>query len=233
MQEKPLVARLREIDLLRAAAILLMVLFHTIVDLTDFFGYHFDYLSGFWYYQGKSSAILFMLVSGISCTLGRHNIKRGLITLGAGCIVIAATYLFNPVTYVRFGILQLLGFSMLSYSLLARLHPLASSLLALAVLLVNFFLPPYVSSSWFLPLGIMPYGFSSIDYYPLLPWYTVFLGGVILGKLLYATKQPLLPKLPHTKLSEIFELAGRHSLSIYLLHQPIIFCVLYIMHRLF
>lgn len=223
--------RILEIDLLRAAAILLMVVFHTIVDLTDFFGYAFNYMSGFWYYQGKSSAVLFMLVSGISCTLGRLSIRRGCVVLGAGFIIIIATYFFNPATYVRFGILQLLGCSMLSYLLIYRFSPLITSLLSVAVLLLTYLLPPYAATSYLLPFGIMPYHFTSIDYYPLFPWYAVFLGGIVLGKLFYAQKQPLLSALPQSKIIVLLEQAGRHSLSIYLLHQPILLALLFGIHQ--
>ena len=51
MLKQPL-SRILEIDALRGVAIILMVIFHIIVDLTDFYGYHFQYLSGFWYYEG-------------------------------------------------------------------------------------------------------------------------------------------------------------------------------------
>ncbi|MCE5287195.1 MAG: DUF1624 domain-containing protein [Pelosinus sp.] len=226
-------ARIREIDVLRTVAILLMVLFHTIVDLTDFLGFSFNYMDGFWYYQGKSSAVLFMLISGISCTLGCHSIKRGLWVLAAGAVIIVATYFFDSATYVRFGILQLLGCSMLSYPLIKRLKPMSISLLALTVLLIYRFMPIYTNTPYFLPIGIMPLNFASIDYYPLFPWYAVFLGGVALGKLLYAKRQPLLPDLPQNKLMLLFEQAGKHSLAIYLLHQPILLAVLYGIHRLF
>lgn len=226
-------ARIREIDLCRAAAILLMVLFHTIVDLTLFMGFDFNYMHGFWYYQGKSSAVLFMLISGVSCTLGRHSTKRGLLVLGAGIVITAATYFFEPSTYVRFGILQLLGCSMLSYSFIKNLRPWLIILLACAVLFISFLLPSYTNSPYLLPFGIMPLNFASIDYYPLFPWYAVFLGGAALGKLIYAKKQPLLPHLPQNQLILLLEQAGRHSLAIYLLHQPILLAVLYGLNRLF
>jgi uncharacterized membrane protein len=225
--------RIREIDLIRAVAILLMVLFHTVVDLTDFFGFRFNYMNGFWYYQGKSSAILFMLISGVSCTLGRHNTNRGLLVLGAGAMITAATYFFEPSTYVRFGILQLLGCSMLSYSFIKRLNPMFVSLLAVVVLAISWFMPKYTTTSYLLPFGIMPLNFASIDYYPLFPWYAIFLGGAALGKLFYAKRQPLLPSLPQNKLTSLLEQAGRHSLAIYLMHQPILLAVLYGIHRLF
>jgi uncharacterized membrane protein len=208
-----------------------MVLFHTIFDLTDFFGYSFDYMQGLWYYQGKSAAVLFMLVSGVSCTLGRHNIKRGLIVLSAGAAIIMATYFFNSATYVRFGILQLLGCSMLSYSLLKPFSPLLLSLMAGAVLLVTHYLSNLTGAWYLLPFGITPLNFASIDYYPLFPWYAVFLAGTAFGKFFYAQRQPLLPNLPHSRLLSYIEYSGRHSLLIYLVHQPVLLALLYGFHR--
>lgn len=220
-------SRIREIDIARAIAILLMVLFHTIVDLTDFFGCSFDYMQGFWYYQGKSSAVLFMLLSGVSCTLGRKHIKRALTVLGAGAVIIVATYFFNPQTYVRFGILQLLGCSMLSYSLIKPLRPLVICAMTGAVLIISHYLPSYSATPYLLPFGIMPVSFASIDYYPIFPWYAVFLGGIVLGKLFYSKREPLLPSLPQNRLLLLFEQAGKHSLLIYLVHQPVLLTVLY------
>ena len=36
--------------------------------------------------------------------------------------------------------------------------------------------------AFLLPLGVIPAGFHSLDYYPLLPWASLFLCGAALGK---------------------------------------------------
>ncbi|HWR38988.1 MAG TPA: heparan-alpha-glucosaminide N-acetyltransferase [Patescibacteria group bacterium] len=216
--------RIGEIDLFRGLAILLMVIFHTVVDLQDFFHIDLDYRSGIWYFVGRSSAILFMLLAGISSQFSRSNLRRGLQVLAAGLLVTGATYCFLPDAYVRFGILQLLGCSMLLQPLAARLSVFAQLLLALLVLVAG----PSVAvlntdTSLLLPLGLMPPGFRSIDYYPLLPWYGVFLLGAAGGRLIYANRRS---RLPFSLSENPLNWLGRHSLTIYLLHQPLLLVML-------
>ena len=215
--------RIREIDLLRALAIVLMTLFHAIFDAAEFYGADVSYTGGVWYYTGRLSAILFLLTSGLSATLGSHSLRRGLTVLTAGLLVIAVTYWFSPASFVIFGILQLIGTSMLTYPLLRRLPPPLLALLAIAVWLAGVSLQGVTAASlYLLPFGVTPPFFSSLDYYPLLPWYGFFVAGVLLGKVCYPARQPLLAHLPDRRLLTGLEWLGRHSLLIYLIHQPVL-----------
>lgn len=220
--------RIVEIDCFRGIAIILMIIFHLVFDLAYFYNWSIDYLQGFWYYQGKSSAILFMFVSGISSTLSRRPIKRGLSVFGAGMLITVVTYLYNPAMYIQFGILHLLGLGMLLAPWIKKLSsPLlvltGTTLLALGNWCVNL----TSESLWLLPLGIKPADFASLDYYPLFPWLGVILYGMAAGKLLYAGKQPLLPAVGLS--SKILSYLGRHSLLIYLIHQPILLTILFLL----
>ncbi len=71
---------------------------------------------------------------------------------------------------------------------------------------------------WLMPVGLVPYGFASSDYFPLLPNFGYFLLGAALGRKIYAEKKSLIPggKAP------FLSWCGRNSLMIYLLHQPIL-----------
>lgn len=220
--------RIREIDALRGLAIILMVLFHIIVDLTDFFGYPFQYLSGFWYYEGKAAAILFMTLAGVSASLSRSPFRHGLKLIAWGMVLTAVTWLFMPATYIRFGILHFLGTSLLTWPLTDKQKP--GTLLFLAItsmILGNFLSDITITTSWLLPLGLMPPGFSSMDYYPLLPWYGIFLIGGAAGKLFYQDYKSLWPALCPPKW--LLWLGG-HSLAIYLLHQPLVMAILFLLH---
>lgn len=206
-----------------------MVLFHLIVDLNDFFGYSLNYMSGFWYYEGKLSAILFMTVAGISSTLHRAQLKQGSIVLAWGMLITAVTYLYNPETYVRFGILHLLGTSMLLFRSIRHLSYRILLAAGLAIIAAGQWLSVLAASTvLLLPFGITPPGFVSIDYYPLLPWSGLFFCGAALGKILYREKRSLLP--PFRGTGSIARL-GRHSLLIYLTHQPILLALLFLYHR--
>ncbi|CUH95710.1 putative membrane protein [Propionispora sp. 2/2-37] len=222
--------RIREIDLLRSFAIFLMTVFHAVFDLAVFYEYDFEYDSGFWYYIGKTSAILFILVSGVSTTLGRHSLRRGFVVLSAGFVVTAVTYWLSPADFIVFGILQLLGTSMLTYPWLKKLPPGYLLLLACLIFPAGYWAANHQTAfPQLIPFGFTPPSFSSLDYYPLLPWYSVYLLGVWTGKCFYSDRQPLC-KLPENRISFFLETIGRHSLLFYLLHQPILLALLYLLH---
>jgi uncharacterized membrane protein len=86
-----------------------------------------------------------------------------------------------------------------------------------------------VESRWLFPFGFRYFGFSSGDYYPLLPGLGWFLLGAVLGKTLYHKKQSLLPTLRHIS---FLCLCGQHSLPIYLLHQPLFAAILFVLKEL-
>lgn len=222
--------RIWEIDYFRGVAIILMTIFHLIVDLKDFHAVPIEYLSGFWYYEGRLSAILFTLLAGISSGLNTNPLRHGLQVFAAALLVSIVTYFFNAEIYVRFGILHLLGVAILISPLLQRLSSRILGVLA-AILLV---LPLWTDqlradSGLLLPVGITPSQFVSMDYYPLVPWLAVFLIGIILGRRLYCSKQS---RLSQWRGVHHITWLGRHSLLIYLVHQPVLLAVLAICFRL-
>jgi uncharacterized membrane protein len=224
----PQIGRIVEIDCIRGIAIILMVIFHIVFDLAYFYNWSLDYLTGFWYYQGKSSAVLFMLVSGISCTLSKNPLRRGLKVFGAGILITLVTYYYNPAVCIRFGILHLLGVGMFTAPLLVKQSALTLALAGTALLGLGHWAASQTSATiWLFPLGLTPPGLSSLDYYPLLPWLGIVLYGMATGKLLYPTKQPLWPSAARSHPARILGWLGRRSLIIYLVHQPLILAVLY------
>ncbi len=227
-QQQP--KRIWEVDFLRGVALLAMAYYHVVYDLREFYGVPISYSDGMNFYVGRGSALLFMLLAGLSCTLTGRSAKRGLKVLGLGLVITAVTFFYDPSHAVTFGILHFLGTSMLLYPLVSRLSPALLTLLGIVV----FFLgrlaaQTQVSVGFLFPLGLRSEGFISSDYYPLLPWFGVFLCGAALGKLLYAEKCSLLKSSPpDTLLNKL----GRHTLPIYLVHQPVIMLVLFLLWRL-
>lgn len=219
--------RIGEIDLIRSFAIILMILFHIIVDLKDFYGYPVEYLYGFWFYVGKLSAILFIFTAGISATFSSAPLNHGFKIFVWGMVLTVITYLYNPQTYIRFGILHLLGTSILSYPLLKQLSPAVISVTGLFLLGIGLLFTPITLDIYYLfPFGIVADSFQSIDYYPLIPWYGIFLLGSAVGKSLYRNKISLLLTTHFRPITWL----SRHSLVIYLVHQPILLTVLYLTH---
>lgn len=220
--------RVWEIDFARGIAILLMVTFHLIVDLKDFYSYDVEYMSGLWYYEGKLSAILFMIVSGISCTFSKSNSKRGVKVFTFGLILTVITFFFSPQTYIRFGILHFLGISMILYDLINRLDvKWIAAIGSLSFIAGSYFSKITVKSPYLFPIGLMDKNFASMDYYALFPWFGVFSIGIIIGKTVYKKRKSIFNfKYENT----FFSFLAKHSLSIYLLHQPALLGVLYIWH---
>lgn len=71
-------------------------------------------------------------------------------------------------------------------------------------------------------LGFYPLGFFSTDYFPLLPWLFLFWAGFYLYHLIGRERMKPLRRLVCPPLGWL----GRHSLVLYLLHQPVIFGVM-------
>jgi uncharacterized membrane protein len=211
--------RIYELDFLRGIALILMIYFHITYDMKEIFGLPVVYESGVNYFIGKLSGIIFIFVSGISSTISHNNIKRGLKLLVIAMVITAATKLYNPLLTIKFGILHFLAFSILLSPLFLRLNIFLLPLLGMGIIFLSHYLTRVaVTFDFLFPLGITTAGFSSSDYYPLIPWFGVFLFGLALGKVLYEKKKGYIPaKTPETILNRI----GRHTLIVYLAHQPV------------
>lgn len=216
--------RIWEIDFLRGIALILMIIFHVVFDLRDIYNYPIEYSSGFYYYVGKASAILFMLVSGISSSFSRNNIKRGVRIFAVAMGVTLATYLFSPSLIVKFGVLHFFGISMILYPLFQNLRGYVLIITGTLVIIAgNFMSGMTVSSEFLFPIGLMSKNFASSDYYPLFPWFGVFLYGAALGKILYKEKKSLFN---FTVKDNPLTFISRHTLIVYVLHQPLTLLIL-------
>jgi uncharacterized membrane protein len=233
-------ARIWEIDFLRGLSVVLMVGYHLLFDLGEFrgvksfLGFSTDLSTFAWTVAEHFFAGLFVVLSGISSTLSRSNVRRGAKLLLVSLAVTAATYVFDSSSAVYFGILQCLAVSMLIYgAAFEKAGPAACA--AWGVLVIGFgavlraamkgIIVPF---DWLMPFGITSPSFGSFDYFPLFPWLGIFLVGSSLGKSVYASRRSLLPwRLPRT----FVNWAGRHALIIYIAHQPIIMGVLYLIGR--
>ncbi len=222
--------RIWEIDFFRAVAIILMVIFHTAYDLYFFTPVNIDITSGMWYWTGKTSALLFIFISGISSGFSRNSVKRGLRVLGAGMLVTAATWIFFRESYVRFGILHFLGVCMILFPVMKKANNIL--LLAVSVITALAAIPLRrisAGSALLLPFGVRYEGFSSLDYYPLCPYMAVFILGVIAYKLYYYKRKSLFG---FSYENRVILFLSRHSLLIYLLHQPVILPIVLLFNAL-
>jgi uncharacterized membrane protein len=235
--------RYPEVDAFRGVAISMMILFHLVFDLSFFSIYPVEVQSGSWKVFGYTTAVLFVLVAGIAVALKSEKLPygagsrdwylsfltRGLFLIGIGYAITVVTYIvLNGEGFVIFGILHLIGASTIIAAFFVRL-PHSSLLMGIIIILIGFSLPLPQGPIWFSFIGIHPADFYSVDYTPLIPWFGVFLIGVEIGSWLYpggirrfsmsdrALQKMVLPAC-----------IGRHSLIIYLLHQPVLIALLYL-----
>lgn len=221
--------RLLEIDLLRTLAICMMVGYHAAFDLDAFFGVPLPLNSMPWWLFARSTAVLFLLLSGLTFELTRHGSRSrkwrriGILWMCAA-LVSATTYVWDAESFVRFGILHCIAASLTLLQILPG-TPLTRGMLAACIVALAIPLRELTAeTSWLLPLGMMPRGFRSLDYFPLVPWFGVVLAGAALS--------PLLLSRMHTYTAEAhpvlraFALPGRHALLLYMVHQPLLLGIL-------
>ena len=135
-----------------------------------------------------------------------------------------------PTAIIFFGILHFITVASVLGLLFVRLK-IINLLLGISLILIGQFIEypifnqPYLQ--WFGLMTTLP---IAVDYVPLLPWFGVVLIGVYLGPLL--AQQPTNSFLRRWQsnhpVSNVLALGGRHSLHIYMLHQPLFLGCLYI-----
>lgn len=237
-------SRFWEIDFLRGLAVIAMIVFHFLFDLNLFASYSFDLHSGLWFLVGRFAAFTFIFLVGLSLTISYSKAKqqlpreklfakylwRGLRIFFLGMLITIFTFLFFPQATIWFGVLHLIGFSIIlacffiPFKRLNLFFAFAFILAGLFISTVRFDWP------WLLWLGFYPSGLYTFDYYPLLPWFGIVLLGLYAGKSLYPkaqrTQKP--GDLSGTQPIKALCFLGRHALVIYFLHQPILVALLYL-----
>ncbi len=236
-QKAPPSGRIWITDFIRGIAIVMVVVFHLIFILSFFHSVDIDYRSGFWFYEGRIAAILFMGMVGVVTAIIakqkgwagilRINVKRGLRLIGIGMLITVATLITFPAAPIWFGILHLMGVSLLLGLPLAK-----SKWLNLIVGALLIYLGQFVGGNegtfLTLPFGIKPPGFASLDYYPLIPWMGVIVIGNGLGNILYKYFVQLKAPSPWQKGVAYL---GKQSLWIYLIHPPLFMGILWMIFR--
>ena len=227
-------------DFLRGIAIIMMIVFHIIDDINFFMWNTFNTSSGFWYYLARLTVMIFLLLVGISLTLSFSRnknapwmkyLKRGLKIFSWGLLITLMTWIFFRRGFVMFGVLHMIGVSIiLAYPFLKLKYwnlGIGAVFVIAGILLKNL----VFGFSWLVWLGLKPTTFYTVDYIPILPWFGVVLIGIFLGNWLYSgyKRQFSLPDLSKNPIVKVFCWLGQKSLIIYLIHQPLLIGVLYLL----
>ena len=234
-------SRYWEIDALRGVAILLMIGFHLTWDLVSLGLVRVNMGRGPWPWFSRVISTIFLSLVGISLVISdskrgetpawRKYLLRGLKILGFGLIVSLVTYIALPGSFVVFGILHLIGFSIVAaLPFLPYQRRWLSLVVGLALLVVGAYVNQQIAlHPWLIWLGINQIGRSMADWYPVLPWFGMVLIGLWLGHTLYTGGERQFDLADRSRAPVIRQLAflGRHSLLIYMAHQPPLMGVLY------
>ncbi|MEJ2688556.1 MAG: heparan-alpha-glucosaminide N-acetyltransferase [Deltaproteobacteria bacterium] len=236
--------RLWEIDSLRGIAVCAMVLSNFLFDLFFFVGLSLS-PEGWPGILARLTAGTFIFLVGVSLTLSYARrktrphaywwyLRRGIGIVLLGIVVTVATWFAAGTQLVLFGVLHLIGVSIvISYPFFN--WRMANIILGLAVFAGGIFLKRVaVHTLWLLPFGLSPANFISVDYAPLFPWWGLVLIGIGIGNLLYpgGKRRYALPDLSANKLISMLSFAGRHSLIVYFAHQPLLLGGLWVYMKL-
>ncbi len=221
--------RLIAVDAIRGAAIVLMVAYHFCFDLSFFGLLRADfYHDPFWIGLRAFILSLFLLLVGVSLRLassqagfdGRFWKRLGLIA-AAALLVSTGSYLVFPASYIHFGVLHCIAVSVLLARPLLRVPAAAAVLGVVVVIIGNTVAHPLFDSRALDWIGLRTYKPPTEDYVPVLPWAGVVFIGIGIGRYAPVAESAVRRHLG-TRAPAWLALAGRHSLVIYLLHQPLL-----------
>ena len=238
--------RIHLLDELRGFAVLCMIFYHAFFTIGTIFKWEWGYtLLDFFMPAEPYFAGLFIFISGMACNLSKSNLERG-VKLGIiALLVTLVTYLFDPKFIITFGVLHMLAVCMILYGLIEKYLKIIPLWLGLTLNILLFavlyrtaegsFGIPFLTSwqfpqEWYttdflFPFGFVKKGFQSSDYFPLLPWMFLFFAGAFFGRLI---PQKKFPKWTAKKHIAPLAFLGRHALLFYVLHQPAIYGICWV-----
>lgn len=231
------------LDIVRGVAVLNLIIYHAIWDLVYLFGFDWQW------YQSKTAFIwqqcicwTFIFLSGFCHSLGRHRLKRGIQIFSIGLLITIVTKLIMPQNIIMFGVLTLIGSCTLLLLPIENILKSRRPLIGLIVSMVLFLITRNVNRGYLgfgkfykceLPnwlyrnlatayLGFPTRDFQSTDYFSIFPWMFLFVAGYFLYQVLNQRKWLHYLEVGGFK---AVEWLGRHSLLIYIMHQPVLYLI--------
>jgi len=235
------------LDTIRGITIISMILYHTLWDFVYIGNFNFNwYNSDLSYIWQQSICWSFIFISGFCWQLDKKRLKRGIFIFFLGFLITAITKIFIPDHQIIFGILTLLGSCIIFTIPLNKILKNVSERCGLFISIALFFLfrninngylgfekfniiklPMCLYNGYFMTyIGFTDKKFFSEDYFSVLPWLFLFVAGYFTYKILYKNEKLYLLKNGIRGLEHL----GKYSLIIYILHQPIIYFIFFIIN---
>lgn len=232
------------LDDIRGITLISMIIYHAIWDMVYIYGFSIPW------YQTKGAYIwqqsicwVFILLSGFCWPLGHKKWKRGTVVFLAGLLITVVTIVLMPADRVIFGVLTLLGSCMLLLIPFEKLLSICPTIIGSIISPTLFVIFRNVNDGYLgfeewkllaVPeclydniittyFGFQAENFYSTDYFSILPWIFLFLTGYFLNRL--CLSHHWMDKFKRKGISAL-EWLGKHSLIIYMLHQPVIYLIL-------
>ncbi|MFA5917827.1 MAG: heparan-alpha-glucosaminide N-acetyltransferase domain-containing protein [Candidatus Gracilibacteria bacterium] len=217
-----------------------MIIFHINYSLSNIFSIDFlNFSEIFRFILGKIGVLLFISISGISFFLAekkygdkiykkylRYSIFLGIISLS----ITLFTYIFFKEQFIVFGILHFFSLSFLLIIFFRKLK-YWNFLLGIIIILIPVFFTMETNIHYLFFLGFIYPSFYSADFYPIIPYFGIFL--LSYSSSIFLDKKQILGKIFGGKqtgiINNFLKYIGRNSLIIYIIHQPIIIFIIYLL----
>jgi uncharacterized membrane protein len=210
--------RVPYLDILRAVAVIWMFIFHVAYDMRMFGLNNIDFAEGFWFAFPRLIAGTFLFCVGIALNYTHKNgvetgaLFKRLKKLGISALLVSVgTFIAFPSQWIYFGTLHCILAGSLLGAFFVHRRKLAL-IVMISIMILQYGLG--FGIKWLSALLQRP----SMDFIPIYPWFWVILLGILAGP--YLSRNRFLMSLRTPK---FFDFLGRHSLVIYLVHQPLIF----------
>ena len=214
-----------------------MFVYHFCYDLSYYRLANFDFYNVHgWIYFRIVIVSTFLLVVGISLHVstrqGLHRqrfLRRLAWLLGYAALVSLSSYLLFAERWIFFGILHFIALASI-VGLLFRQFYWFNFWLGIAIIVIGLhYTHPLFDQPLLQWLGMVTRLPGTEDYVPFIPWFGVVLLGMFLGRLIFERPQPpaFLRWHGQSVISRMLAFGGRHSLHIYMLHQPLFLAMLY------
>ena len=227
--------RLVVVDLARTLALAGMVVFHVTFDL-ELFGWlaQGTTVQGGWAILARVVAGSFLFLAGVSLVLAHGGglrwpaFRRRLVRVaGAAGVVTAVTWVTIPQAFIFFGILHSIALASVIGVVLLRLP--SGVLLGLVVAVVwvdRTYAFEVLNPRWLVWTGLGSAQPWTMDFVPVFPWLAAFLAGMGVARLMAGTGMWDRLRGVGAGLDRL-AWPGRHSLAIYLLHQPVLIALVW------